>query len=629
MKVFHRLVDPAVARRIIKREASRVIKVERRGIGEAQGYIARENIFSERDIPPFDRSEVDGYAVYHRSVEGADEDSPVTLNITGEVKVGMKPNMEIKEGDAAYISTGAMIPRGADSVVMVEDTKREGDKVSVYRSARPGENIAHAGSDFFTGEVLCPEGSIISPETIALLASAGIQNVSVAAKLKAGIFSTGNEVVPPSSELGEGMIYDSNSYLFKATLESTGLVEGHILGIIPDSEDEMLEKISSYIRRYNVIFSSGSTSAGFHDLLYRVVEKLGGNILFHGIAMKPGKPTFFASFRDSVFFGMPGFPLSSASVLRYIIIPSILGAYGINERNERYVKIPFRMNTERGKTTVIPAIIGRKGAAYPIYGESGSISRLYYADGFIVLGSRKTFYDSGEKVKFFEMRRGRKELLFIGSNDPLIERVIYDSSRNPKIINSGSWGGLEAMDMGEADVAGIHLLKDGMYNRFVLERKEERDYYLVRGFSRTQGIISREGIDSFKEIVRRNLLFVNRNKGSGTRDLIDFEIRKELGEDFEMENIRGYLWEAKSHAAVAHAVSQGRADVGVSIKFYAEKLGLKFHKIRDEEYDVLVSKEFMNTETGKRFIHSLKGAGKYGSEFPGYRIPPECGEIIG
>ncbi|MGC8645378.1 MAG: molybdopterin biosynthesis protein [Thermoplasmata archaeon] len=629
MKVFHQLVDPAVARKMIKEEISRLIRSEARPISESCGFISNESVFSKRDVPPFDRSEVDGYAVYHRSLEGAEEDCPVELEIIGEVRVGVKPELEIKEGKAAYISTGAMIPRGADSVVMVEDTRREGKRVYVYRSVRPGENIAHSGSDFFTGEVLCARGSMISPESISLLASSGIQQISVAAKLKVGIFSTGNEVVEPGSELKEGMVYDSNSYLFKASLDSTGLTNSTLLGILPDDEEEMTRRISTYIGNYDMVISSGSTSAGFHDLLYRVVEKLGGELRFHGIAMKPGKPTFLASFSKAIFLGMPGFPLSSASVLRYIVIPALMGAYGLKDSSERYVKIPFRMNTERGKVTVIPAIIGRNGTAYPVYGESGSISRLYYADGFIVLGTRKTFYDYGERVKFFELRKEKRDVLFIGSNDPLTERILYEVSKVPKIINSGSWGGLEAMDLGEADVSGIHILKDGKYNRFVLDERKNRTYYLVRGFSRSQGIVSLEGVSSFSEIVHRDLLFVNRNKGSGTRDLIDLEITRELGEGFEKESIRGYLWEAKSHAAVANAVAQRRADAGVSIEFYAKKLGLKFYKIRDEEYDLLVDRKFIATNAGKKLMSSLRSAAKYKEEFPGYYIPTDCGEIIG
>ncbi|MEM4950186.1 MAG: molybdopterin biosynthesis protein [Thermoplasmatales archaeon] len=629
MKVFHKLVEPDVARRIVREEISRLIGTEVRKIQDSCGYISGEDIYARMDVPPFDRSEVDGYAVFHKSVEGAEEDAPAMLDIIGEIKVGELPNVEIMEGEAAYISTGAMIPRGADSVVMVEDTKREGDKVEIYKACRPGENIAHSGSDFFTGEVLSSKGSIISPETISLLASSGISSIKVVRKLNIGIISTGNELVEPGLGLGQGMIYDTNSYFFKAALEDIGLAECELLGVVKDDYETMYSTVSQHISRYDILISSGSTSAGFHDLMYKIVEDLGGKLRFHGIAMKPGKPTFLASFDRSVFLGMPGFPLSSASVLRYIIIPAIVDEYGLKSGKRRYVKIPFRMNTERGKVTVIPAIIARNGNAYPVYGESGSVSRLYYADGFIVLGSKKTFYDKGEKVGFFDFGKRRGEILFIGSNDPLIERIIYDVSKAPKIINAGSWGGVEAMRIGLADVSGVHLIKDGVYNRFLMDDETSGQFYLVRGFSRSQGIISSVGISSFKEILDGNLLFVNRNKGSGTRDLIEAQISADLGDNFEREKIRGYLWEAKSHAAVALAVAQGRADAGVSIEFYAKKFGLRFHKIRDEDYDILISKEFFSTPLGRNFITSLKNASNYKNEFPGYIIPENIGKVVG
>ncbi|MEM4089200.1 MAG: molybdopterin biosynthesis protein [Thermoplasmatales archaeon] len=629
MKVFHQLVEPDVARKMIREEIRRLLKTENRRIDQSFGYISEEDLFARMDVPPFDRSEVDGYAVYHSSVEEAEEDSPIELEVIGEINVGERPLIEIKRGVAAYISTGSMIPRGADSVVMVEDTKRYGNRVKIYRAARPGENIAHSGSDFFTGEVLSSKGARISPEAISLLASSGISNISVKSKLKVGIISTGNEVVEPGLDLAEGSIYDSNSYFFKAALEDTALMNCDFLGIIPDDYEEMRSRISRYISEYDVVISSGSTSAGFHDLLYRIIEDLGGKMKFHGIAMKPGKPTFLASFDKSAFLGMPGFPLSSASVLRYVVIPAIKEAYGLKGGANRRVRLPFRMNTERGKITVMPAIIGRNGNAYPVFGESGSISRLYYADGFIVLSSRKTFYERGDRIEFFDFGKARGEILFIGSNDPLIERVLYGSSKLPKIINSGSWGGVEAMKVGLADVSGVHLVKDGTYNRFLITEGLENNFFLVRGFSRSQGLISLQGIKSFREIVESNLLFVNRNKGSGTRDLIDSEISRELGANFEREKIRGYLWEAKSHAAVALAVAQRRADVGVSIEFYSEKLGLRFKKIREEDYDLLVSRRFMSTTSGKRFMASLKNSRKYEREFAGYSIPENVGEIIG
>jgi molybdenum cofactor synthesis domain-containing protein len=627
-KIFHLLVSPDEAKQLLRERFGDVIKQKTEEIQNASGMIAAEDVFSTEDIPPFDRSEVDGYAVNHQSVVGADEDSPKKLRIVGEIEIGKQSNLEIGIGEAAYIPTGSVIPRGADSVVMVEHTSTDDGTATIYRSVNAGENIAHAGSDFFVGEVLVRKGRIITPEMVALLASSGIGKIKVMERLSVGIISTGNELISPGNPIRVGQIFDSNSYYFKAALERTGLAVCSILGTLKDDEKSMEMFIKKNLGKFNILISSGSTSAGFHDLLYRVIGNLGGRMEFHGISIKPGKPTFLASLGKGIILGMPGFPLSAASVLKYIVVPSIQSAFGQLDEEMSSVKVPFRINSERGKDLVLPAIKGRSGRAYPIFGESGSISRLAHADGFVVLKSERNFYDENDEVLYFPLHNNKRDLLFIGSNDPLIERVISDSSNSPVLINAGSWGGVEAIRMGEADVSGIHLLKKGEYNSFLLKEDKKRNYIMVRGFSRTQGFVSRDGTSSFLEIIAKDLIFVNRNKGSGTRDLIDSEIDKELGQKFQRENIRGYFWEAKSHAAVAKAVQQGRADAGISIEFYAKKLNLAFNKIRDENYDILMRTEFYDSYAGKRFLEVLRKSTRFRKDFPGYKFPGNIGEII-
>jgi molybdenum cofactor synthesis domain-containing protein len=627
-KIFHVLVTPEQARRILEGEFSRFIVSEERDISTAAGSIASEDVYSNEDVPPFDRSEVDGYAINHQSVAGSEEDSPSELRLVGEIEIGKIPDLEVGDGEAVYISTGSMIPRGADSVVMVEYTSRIKDRVEVFRSTSPGENIAHAGSDFFIGETLTRKGNVVTPEVIAVLASSGIRKINVKRKLKIGIVSTGNELIDPGTQLKLGEIYDSNAYYFKSAFEGTGTAECTLLGTLRDEKKMMEDFIEGNIGEFDVMISSGSTSAGFHDLLYRVIEELGGKMLFHGISMKPGKPTFLASFDRMLFIGMPGFPLSAASVLKYVIVPPLESAYNLTKEEEKSATLPFRINSEKGKDTVLPAIIGRSGRAYPIFGESGSISRLLYADGFIVLSSSSNFYERDDSVPFFPLGSRKRDILFIGSNDPLIERVLFDTTQSPTIINTGSWGGVDAIKLGEADVAGIHLLKGRGYNTFLTKGEKERKWILIRGFSRTQGMISVNGISSFSDVLKRNLIFVNRNRGSGTRDLIDSEIEREMGNDFPKDTIRGYFWEAKSHAAVAKAVQQGRGDVGISIEFYAKMLNLRFHKIREENYDIMMQKEFYDSKIGKRFVAKLKQSSRYSTSFPGYVFPENIGEIL-
>jgi molybdenum cofactor synthesis domain-containing protein len=627
-KVFHILMTPKKAQGILTSRFRKLIRMESVDIADAAGSVSADDVYSLQDVPPFDRSEVDGYAVYHKSVVGSEEDSPTELEVVGEIEIGSNPNIEIGEGETVYISTGSVVPRGADAVVMVEYTSRAQDMVKVFKSVSPGENIAHAGSDFFVGEVLLRKDEIVTPERVALLASSGIGKILVYKKMRIGIVSTGNELVIPGNEITIGQIYDSNAYYFKSALDGTGLAECRMMGILPDDRSSMKEFIGNSSGKFDIIVSSGSTSAGFHDLLYRVIEDLGGKMLFHGISIKPGKPTFAASLGNCIFLGMPGFPLSAGSILRYVVVPALRAAYNQVKEEEKLLPLPFRINSEKGKELVLPAIVSRSGRAYPIFGESGSISRLTYADGFIVLRSSKNFYDRDEMAPFLSMTVKKREILFIGSNDPLMERVLFDASRSPTIINAGSWGGVEAIRLGEADVSGIHLLREGIYNIFLKKEDRNGKYVMLRGYSRSQGFVSRDGISSFSQVFERNLVFVNRNKGSGTRDLIESEMERELGSDFEKEKIRGYFWEAKSHAAVAKAIQQGRADAGVSIEFYANTLNLRFHKIRDENYDILLQEDFYRSRAGKRLVSKLKASSKYSKEFPGYKFPKNIGEII-
>ncbi len=628
VKVFHSLKTADEARQLLSISLGARITDGLVTISDAAGYVSSEDIFSANDVPPFDRSEVDGYALSYRSIGGADEDNPVELKVAREIEIGKRPDIEVKEGEAAYISTGSMIPRGADSVVMVEYTSRSGEKVSIFRSVSPGENIAHAGSDFFVSEYLARRGNMITPEGVALLASSGISRVKVKNKIRVGIVSIGNELTIPGKRLKLGKIFDSNSYYFKSTLERTGLTQCELLGTLPDEREEIEEFVRDSTSRYDLLVSSGSTSAGFHDILYRVIEDLGGEMLFHGLSIKPGKPTFAATFEKCVFLGMPGFPLSAGAVLRYIVVPALKSAYGQQDDALEYVSLPFRINAERGKDHILPAIIGRSGRAFPIFGESGSISRLAYADGFILLEHSRNYYERDEPVPFFPLEKGKREILFIGSNDPMMERILFESVKFPTIINAGSWGGFEAAKIGEADVSGVHLLKNGEYNKFLLKESGGGNLVLVRGFSRAQGLVSRTGIHSFHQIRDKDLLFVNRNRGSGTRDLIEIEIEKELGPNFDRDRIRGYRWEAKSHAAVANAVKQERGDAGVSIEFYAKRLNLKFHKIRDENYDLLMQRSFYESEVGGLLVKQLRGSRKYSKEFPGYSIPSNVGDLI-
>ena len=625
MKIFHNLVSSNEAVDMISSEIAEHLKEKELNTGEALGYASSRDVFSKYDVPSFDRSEVDGYAVFHKDVEGAEEDSPKKLILQSHIMAGDSSAPELIHGKCIYIATGAIIPRGCDAVVMIEDTKETKEAIEIYRSVYPGENISFAGTDISMGALILPAKVIITPERIGTLAASGISSVWVYDKIKVGIFSTGNEIIKPGDDLVTGQIFDTNSPYFISRLIKTGLVTTNFLGIVRDDENEMKKLIESNADKFDVLIGSGSTSAGFYDVLYRIVENVGGEIMFHGINIKPGKPTFFGKIRNTLFIGMPGFPLSSAVILNYIVVPSLLQAVGSAPRSERKITVPYRINAERSQETILPVISTRDNRCFPIMGNSGSISRILYADGFISIPSYTKYVEAGETVNYMPINERASDIISIGSNDPLLDAVVLSVDRHAKIVNVGSWGGINAMKMNIPDISGIHILKEGKYNIPVMDEELRKKCYLVRGFLRTRGFVSRFPVSGFSEIVGKKLIFVNRNKGSGTRDLIE----EMLGQDPEIrKNVIGYLWETNTEAGVARAVSQGRADAGISLKYYADKLKLHFNPIREEEFDILMSKQFYNSPTGKEFILNLKGIGRYIGDFTGYQPVDDTGEII-
>lgn len=625
MKIFHKLVSSDEAKEIISQEISKRIVFEDRKISDSAGYVSAEDVFSKYDIPPFDRSEVDGYAVFHSDVEGSEEDNPHRLKLIGSVAAGDRSAPSLGTGSCVYVATGAIIPRGADAVVMVEDTRASGQTVEVFRSVYPGENISYSGTDISLGDLILKAGTRISPEAIGALAAAGIDRVKVYKKMKIAILSTGNEVIEPGNELKYGEIFDTNSNYFVAKLATTGLIDPEFIGIARDNEDELSKLVNDGLKKYDAIMPPGSTSAGFYDMLYKIVEELGGEILFHGINIKPGKPTFFGLISGHPFFGMPGFPLSSAVVLNYIVIPGFLSAYGIEHDNSIEVKVPFRINAEKLQETIYPAVLTKKGYGFPIMGNSGSISRMLYADGLMVIPGDEKYVSRDEKVKFYKFDVPQAKIICIGSSDPLLDEVILETDKSAKIVNVGAWGGISAIKAGEADVSGIHILKNGVYNISVYDNDLRNVSYLVRGYLRNRGFVSKTGVSSFQEILDKGMVFVNRNKGSGTRDLIE----ELIGNNESIrKNMKGYLWETNTEAGVARAVEQGRADAGITLEYYAIKLGLKYTHINKENYDILISKEFYDSEYGQAFIKNLKGLKDRIKNYPGYSVPDDIGEII-
>ncbi len=651
-RIFHRLVDLNEVLDIVsKYYRLEPLGVEEVSIGEALGRVLAEDIYAPVDYPPFDRSEVDGYAVNSLDLAGADEIHPVKLKVVGGIEAGEQPKFSISRGEAAEISTGAMVPRGSDSIVMVEYTKKlSNNAIIVYNSVVPGENIATTGSDISLGDLVLVKGTLLSSNEIGLLAGLGVTKIKVYRQPRIAVFSTGNEVIEPGEELLPGKVYDVNGWLITSSLREIG-AKAVFLGKLPDDVSIIREAVENALKSYDIIITSGGTSAGLGDLVYRVFDELGepGTIV-HGIKIKPGKPTVIAVARGKLLIGLPGFPMSCYMVLNKIVKPIVVKLVGlrIDAVDKVKAKLAFRVRKPLGRTWLLPvALIKKKDGitAYPLSMKSGSISSLINSDGYAVLESGRDVYFEGEEVWVELFGKGLArlpELTIIGSNDVLIYKLLEIAGilHKARVIVTGSLGGWYAIKRGEADIAPTHLLDEETleYNRpFLKKLGLSGRAVLVRGYVRRIGILVKKGnpkkIKSIEDFFREDVHIVNRTKGSGTRVLLDHLIKKMAvreGVEFEelVKRINGYTYEVKTHTAVAKAIIHGRADAGLAIEYVAKVYGLDFIPLAKEYYDFLISKESLNKNTVIKFLNTLKS-----TEFkdlinstPGYEALRNTGE---
>lgn len=651
-KEFHDVVSIEEAERRLYAHFKAVPRAEEVPLEKALGRVVANTIIAPIDVPPFDRASMDGYAVVASDTFYADEEHPAEVGLIGYIRAGDRKKISIEKGKCAGIATGAPIPKGANAVVMVEYTDRIGKKVKIYKPVAPGENIAGAGNDLMRGETILREGTVISPRESGVLAALGIEKIAVYQKPKVGIISTGDEVVEPGKKLEYGKIYDVNARaIADAVAENGG--EAEFSGIVKDEPKALLAKLKEMIGKYDIVITSGGTSAGVGDLSYKVIDELGKpGIIVHGIAIKPGKPTIIGVAKNKPIFGLPGYPTSAMIIFDVFVAPLIRKLAGIAEKERKKIaaKAAMRIHSAKGRYEylLVNLVSGKGGnfSAYPILTGSGAITTLAEADGYIEIPESKEMILEGSEVEVRLLSDSIKpaDLAIIGSHcigiDVLLNVMNKSLPMQAKIINVGSSGGLAAVKSGEADIAGTHLIdeKSGIYNIPFLQRLKLADAaYLVRGYDREQGLVIAKGnpkkIKGIEDLLR--ISFINRNAGSGTRVLLDLELSmlaKKKGAQLKelVQRIKGYEVEAKSHSAIAAAVAYGKADVGLAIKTVAEQYGLDFIPLREEKYDFAVPKEKIEKPAVKRFLETLRSAEfrKKLEETPGLKPSKETGRII-
>ena len=372
---------------------------------EAYNRVLKENVVSTLDIPPFSRSTVDGFAVQAEDTFGAEENQPVTLIVRGVVNIGELPKISIGKGEAAEIVTGAPIPDGTDSVVMVENTDREDGKLRVYRAVTRDENVMRKGSDIKKGETVLKAGQVLGASEIGVLAALGLTKAKVFTMPVVAVLSTGGEITEPGRELPAGKIYDINAYsLCVAVRESGG--KPVYMGVIPDDEVKLQKALENALASADMVLTSGGVSVGPYDLTPQIVNSLGEpGVFVSGIALKPGKPTTVALVRGKPVFALPGHPTSALLLFHLLARPVVQAISGRTAAEVKTVRAlaAARMFSAKGRRTFImvklKSDVSKGIVAEPVEtGASGAITTLAKADGFVEIPASQQFVDAGELV---------------------------------------------------------------------------------------------------------------------------------------------------------------------------------------------------------------------------------------
>lgn len=599
-------LEEAIAHYLVKLgPAVHSVGTETADIREARDRVTAAPVISKLSSPNHNAAAMDGIMVISSRTFSANETNPVILN---------------KGTDFEYINTGHLIVEPYDSVIMIEDVVvLNDDQVKIMVQAAPWQHIRPIGEDIVAGEMILPENHLIRPMDIGAVLSGGVTEVLVYEKIRVGILPTGNEITDSYACLEKGKIFDTNSWMFQSIVEKLGGI-GDRISPVEDDYEKLKRAVSELAERNHMVIINAGSSAGSKDYTAQLIGEL-GEVVLHGIAIKPGKPTILGMIGEKPVIGVPGYPGSAFLVFEEIVTPVIRMLQRVQQVRPAQAKaiVSRRIVSTlkyREYVRVKLGKVGEKLIATPLNRGAGVTMALVKADGILVIPKNSEGYEAGEEAPV-ELVNGmdviENTIVSIGSHDLIMDYIGSILVRNGKNLSSahvGSMGGIMAMKRGEAHIAPIHLLDEetGEYNQAYIEKylaKEE--FVLVKGVRREQGLMVAKGnpknIYSIEDLKRSDVSFVNRQKGSGTRILTDYLLKKK---GIAAGEIRGYDRDMTTHMAVAAAVESGTADAGIGVSSAAKVMDLDFISIGFEEYDFVIPQKYMETDMIKNFLLVLQ-----------------------
>lgn len=604
-------------------------------VRQALGRVLAGPVKAARSVPAYNAAAVDGMAVRASATFSAFPETPVLL------RAGT---------DAVQVNTGDPLPEGTDAVVMIESVETAGDLCEIRESVHPWQNVRKTGEDIVKNEILLPAHHRIRSYDQGALLAAGVLSVTVFRRPRVLIIPTGDEILAPEEArdpIPPGAILEVNGQVLQSMASECG-AEALLAEKVPDDPDRIREAVLSGLESgFDVILTIAGSSAGSEDFTPSVLSGL-GELLVHGVTVMPGKPTLLAAVQGRPIVGIPGYPVSAAVAFREFVRPLLYRLQGIEADDPERVEASMgrKLPSKPGLEEHVRVILGKvreRVVALPLSGGAGMMTSLVRADGILRVPPEVSGYSEGDRVsvELLTPSRGlRDRLLAIGSHDltiDLLASLMKERSDGRITISSsnvGSMGGLLAVDRGIAHFAGSHLLdtETGDFNRSYIRRYVKNTRVeLVTLVHRWQGfMIARgnpKGIRGIHDLARPDVSMVNRQAGSGTRILLDYELQKA---GIDSSAIAGYRSEEYTHMSVAMAVVSGRADVGLGILAAAAALDLDFIPVSRERYDLVIPADLMEDERigslldlirSRRFIEEVKALGGYEVEETG-RVQP-------